>query len=173
MAVGQPEWYSASSTLSSLSRVYVSWRLGWRVGFSQIQTKQYKCKGACSLCFIPNTSGRVCERGARIFINPIKIETQVRVRVCVCARAKAAHFHTGNVALLATCSLWRRKKTVAENFLSYFFSSLLSGANLAETTNMLLTMLLLLLCVTDQYFAKYADLIKLTQEQRLLRRQET
>ena len=123
----------------------------------------------CGLCFFPNTSGRVCKRDTRIFINTIKIETRARV----CVRAKAAHFHTGNVALLATCSLWRRKKTVAENFLSYFFSSLLSGANLAETTNMLLTMLLLLLCVTDQYFAKYADLIKLTQEQRLLRRQET
>ena len=121
----------------------------------------------CGLCFFPNTSGRVCKRDTRIFINTIKIETRARV----CVRAKAAHFHTGNVALLATCSLWRRKKTVAENFLSYFFSSLLSGANLAETTNMLLTMLLL--CVTDQYFAKYADLIKLTQEQRLLRRQET
>ena len=94
----------------SLSRVYVSWRLGWRVGFSQIQTKQYKCKGACSLCFIPNTSGRVCERGARIFINPIKIETQVRVRVC--AREGRAFSHrqcgaSGNVFIVAEKKLWR------------------------------------------------------------------
>ena len=104
------------------------------MGFSQIQTKQNKCKGArvvCGgLCFIPNTSGRVCERGARIFINPIKIETQVRVRVCVCAREGRAFSHrqcgaSGNVFIVA------EKKTVAENFLSYFFSSLLSGANLA------------------------------------------
>ena len=90
----------------------------------------------------------------------------------MCAREGRAFSHrqcgaSGNVFIVA------EKKTVAENFLSYFFSSLLSGANLAETTNTLLTMLLLLLCVTDQYFAKYADLIKLTQEQRLLRRQET
>ena len=105
----------------SLSRVYVSWRLESALFTNPNKTIQMQGR-MCGLCFFPNTSGRVCKRDTRIFINTIKIETRARV----CVRAKAAHFHTGNVALLATCSLWRKKNCGAPgkfSLLFLFFSS--------------------------------------------------